>query len=260
VAAVLALVACLSIPSEAWPASAAPNAATLVLQTVLKPAICQTPALTQPIAIGLMAFNTPYLFGGRAQRIGLTCGACHGGGGPSGAAARLTFKQPVPDIALAASHGVDVAHFARHAVMAEFNGPVPDSDLLAGLGALAGVMAPKGAAATSACVVTAASLIGVELRLIQRQAGSADADRLDFMIDSTRFVLGAMAAERNPAALQAAIGQTNQALHAAEDAVDDGQRAKAAHGIAVASATWETIMADHHEQPFTLTAESGTGP
>ncbi len=243
------------------------QAAALVLQTALTPAICRTakaadaPSLTVPVARGLLAFNTPYLFGGRAQRVGLTCGACHGASGTSGAAARLTFKQPVPDIALAASHGVTVARFAGHAVTAEFDGPPPDADLLAGLDALAGVMAPRGQAGTPpVCVVSADSLIGIELRLIQRATATADADRLDFMIDSTRFVLGAMTEGQPSPAMQAMIVQTNQALHAAEDAVDQGQRAQAAQGIGTASATWETIMAAHHEQHFVLTAESETRP
>lgn len=242
------------------------QAAALVLQTPLTPAACRTapaadaPALTIPVALGLLAFNTPYLFGGRAQRIGLTCGACHDGDRPSGSAAQLLFKPPVPDIALAASHGVNVAHFAGHAVMAEFDGPPPAGDLVAGLGALSAVMAPKDQFTAPDCAVTADSLIGIELRLIKRETAAADADRLDFMLDSTRFVLGAMAAGQQSPAMQSTILQTNQALRAAEDAVDQGQRAQAARGIGAASAVWEAFMAAHHERHFILTAESGTGP
>jgi hypothetical protein len=261
--AIWTLVNCVLIAARPLAASAASGTMPLLLQTALKPAFCGlpgaagAPALSTTVALGLLAFNTPYLFGGRAQRTGLTCGACHGTEGPSGAAAHLVFRQPVPDLALAAARGVNVAGFAGHAVPGEFDGPPPAVEILAGLAALAGAMAPKDRATTPACTVTADSLIGIELRLIQRAMASADADRLDFLIDSTRFVLGAMAAGMPD---PAPILQTNQALRAAADAVDDGKRAQAMQGIRTASEVWEAIMAAHRERKFILTAENGTGP
>jgi len=242
------------------------RAAALVLQTPLKPSFCRptaaakAPALSPAVALGLLAFNTPYLFGGRAQRTGLTCGACHGGERPSGAAAHLVFKQPVPDLALAAAQGVNVAGFAGHAVPREFDGPPPSTEMLTGLAALAGAMEPKAQTADPSCLITPDSLIGLDLRLILREVATADPDRLDFLMDSTRFVLGVMAAAQPSPLMQDTILQTNQALRAAEGAVDGGQRAQATQEIRAASRAWEAMMAAHQERHFILTTESGTGP
>lgn len=238
------------------------RAAALIVRTALEPSFCPTkagdaPALSPAVALGLLAFNTPYLFGGRAARTGLTCSACHGAEGPSGAAAHLLFRQPVPDLALAAAQGVNVAAFAGHAVPQEFDGPPPPAEMLAGLAALAGVLAPKGQAADAACLVTPDGLIGLDLQLILRAVTTADAERLDFLIDSTRFVLGVMAA--SPPG-PAPILQTNRALSAAEEAIDLGQRAEAAGGIRTASNAWDAMMAVHRERRFILSAENGTGP
>ena len=40
----------------------------------------ETAKQTQKIAVGRLAFRSPYLLGGQAARRGLTCQACHGQG------------------------------------------------------------------------------------------------------------------------------------------------------------------------------------
>jgi hypothetical protein len=96
------------------------------LNTRLTQAACPTAhgsvRLSLDVALGLIAFNSPYLFGGKALRSQLTCGACHTKEGPSGAAVRLRMRAPVPDLALLGSE-IDVAAFVSRAVEHEFDGP-----------------------------------------------------------------------------------------------------------------------------------------
>jgi hypothetical protein len=168
--------------------------------------------LSPEIALGLVAFHSPYLFGGKALRSQLTCGACHAQDGPSGAALRLRLRAPVPDLRTAASR-VDVAAFVDHAVVAEFDGPPLPRRTARALAALAGVLAPFSADPAVVCRIDAAALVAIGLRLATVQAGAADAEEADFLRDSLRFFLGEMARAVPPEVPAALLDETNHALH-----------------------------------------------
>jgi hypothetical protein len=207
--------------------------------------------LDEAVARGLLAFNTPYLFGGRALRTNLTCGACHGSAAPSGIAASLSFRIPPPDIARIAAEGIDVGAFAAQSIPAEFEGPPPPAAILRGLAALGRVMSPRGA--TPVCAIDAPALIDIELRLIAVEAPAADPDRLVFLIDSTRFALGQM--RMAGAAPAAAILAANAGLRAVSDAVDAGGPTPAAALFGALAQSWERMMAQRGEAAFTLAPE-----
>ncbi|MEI6601604.1 MAG: hypothetical protein WCN21_14075 [Comamonadaceae bacterium] len=177
--------------------------------------------LSPDIALGLVAFNSPYLFGGRALRSQLTCGACHALEGPSGAAVRLRLRAPVPDLRAAAGR-IDVAAFIEHAVVAEFDGPALPRRTARALAALAGVLAPRSSDPAEMCRVDAGSLVAIGLRLAIACVDAADAgaDELEFLLDSLRFILGEMARGAPPDALASLIAQTNRALHDVVPTVD----------------------------------------
>lgn len=191
------------------------------LTTWLRREVCATAhgsrQLSPDIALGLVAFNSPYLFGGKALRSQLTCGACHAREGRSGAAARLRLPAPVPDLGLLGS-GVDVAAFVSRAVEHEFDGPPLPPRTAHALSALAGALAPDAAPQSSTCAVDGASLVAIGLRLCAAQAAAAhpDAEELGFVRDSLRFVLGELAHGAPPAASAALIEHTNRALRAAD--------------------------------------------
>jgi len=173
--------------------------------------------LSPDVALGLIAFNSPYLFGGKALRSQLTCGACHAKEGPSGAAVRLRLRTPVPDLGLLSS-GVDVAAFVSRAVKHEFDGPPLPPRTGRALSALASVLAPHAAPVAESCLVDGASLVAIGLRLCAAQAAAAhpDAEELAFVRDSLRFVLGELAEGTSYAAPAALIERTNRALRAAD--------------------------------------------
>jgi hypothetical protein len=171
-------------------------------------------ALDPRLALGLVAFNSPYLFGGKALRSQLTCNACHGGAGLSGAAVRITFRAPLPDLRRAAAGGADIAGFVRHAVVAEFDGPPLDAAMAGSLARVAAALAPDGAQVV--CAIGPLGLIGIALHLI---AGGADPDQADFLADSARFVLGEVAANASAETMLSAqtILDTNRQLHSVAD-------------------------------------------
>jgi hypothetical protein len=197
--------------------------------------------LSPDVALGLVAFNSPYLFGGKALRSQLTCGACHSNDGPSGAAVRLRLRALVPDLRAAAGR-IDVAAFIDHAVVAEFDGPPLPQRTARALAALADVLAPVSSNPAETCRVEAASLVGIGLRLAIDRVGATDAgaDELDFLVDSLRFILGEMARGTPPEVPAFLLDETNRALHDAMQAVDD------ANGI-VALATLQRL-ADRWEK------------
>jgi hypothetical protein len=177
----------------------------------------------------LVAFNSPYLFGGKALRSQLTCGACHAKDGPSGAAIRLRLRAPVPDLRALASR-VDVAAFAEHAVIAEFDGPPLPRRTARALATLAHVLASHSSEPTQMCRVDATSLVFIGLQLAIARVGSAgtDADEVDFLLDSLRFILGEMARGTPPSTLASLLNETNLALHDAMLAVSDGANGRVA--------------------------------
>ncbi|NBW24797.1 MAG: hypothetical protein EBR89_05075 [Betaproteobacteria bacterium] len=191
------------------------------LKTALSRAACTTVRgsvrLSPDIALGLVAFNSPYLFGGKALRSQLTCGACHAKEGPSGAAVRLRLRAPVPDLALLGSE-IDVAAFVSRAVEYEFDGPPLPARTARALSALTRALAPYADPEANPCEVDGASLVAIGLRLCAAQAAAAhpDAEELAFVRDSLRFVLGELAESTSYEAPAALIERTNRALRAAD--------------------------------------------
>ena len=215
----IALTCALFLPHPA-PAGELPRE-PVHLNTRLTQAACPTAhcsvRLSPDVAFGLIAFNSPYLFGGKALRSQLTCGACHAKEGPSGAAVRLRLRAPVPDLGLLGS-GVDVAAFVSRAVEHEFDGPPLPPRTARALSALAGVLAPHATPAAGSCLVGGASLVAIGLRLCAYQAGVArgDSDAQDFVRDSLRFVIGELAHGAPSAVPLALIDDTNRVLRAAD--------------------------------------------
>jgi len=219
VCCVIALTCALFLPHPA-PAGELPRE-PVRLNTWLTQAACPVAQgnvqLSPDVALGLIAFNSPYLFGGKALRSQLTCGACHAKEGPSGAAVRLRLRAPVPDLGLLGDV-VDVAAFVAQAVEHEFDGPPLPPRTGRALSALARVLAPHAGPAAGSCPVDGASLVAIGLRLCAAQAAAAhpDAEELAFVRDSLRFVLGELAEGTAYAAPAALIERTNRALHAAD--------------------------------------------
>lgn len=191
------------------------------LDTWLTQAACSSTQggvqLSPEIALGLVAFNSPYLFGGKALQSQLTCGACHATEGPSGAAVRLRLRKPVPDLGTVGTH-VDVASFAGQAVEHEFDGPPLAPRTAEALAALVDVLAPHTTPRSVACPVDGASLLAIGLRLCAKQTYTAklDADEVDFIRDSLRFFIGELARTAPPEIPGPLLAETNRVLHAAD--------------------------------------------
>ncbi len=134
------------------------TALTLWPAACLKPA--PSPQIAAEIRLGALAFNSPALLGGQAEKKGLSCGSCHqnGRGNPhfqfeaisgapgtadvtsglfSKARADNTFNPlPIPDLATAnGSDQVDredrsaLAHFVRGQIEDEFSGDPPPASV-----------------------------------------------------------------------------------------------------------------------------------
>jgi hypothetical protein len=183
--------------------------------------------VSQQLALGLLAFNSPYLFGGKALRSQLTCGACHSQEGLSGAALRLSLRGPVPDLRAAASH-TDVAAFVTHAIKTEFDGPPLSQQNARALAALSDVLAPMALETKSAYRVDGSALIAIGLRLTVAFANKANAgtEELDFVIDSLRFLLGEMQRGKPTDADLGLLDETNRALRAVMGDLEDAPPAK----------------------------------
>jgi hypothetical protein len=210
--------------------------------------------LSPEVAFGLVAFNSPYLFGGKALRSQLTCGACHAKDGPSGAAVRLRLRAPVPDLRAVASR-VDVAAFANHAVVAEFDGPPLTPRTARALAALASALASYSSEPAETCRVDATSLVSIGLRLAVARVGATDAgaDELDFLLDSVRFMLGEMARGTPPGALGSLVAETNHALHDAMPPVDDAGGRVALASLQGVADRWDAASDRPH---FVLTSSA----
>jgi hypothetical protein len=213
--------------------------------------------LSPDVALGLVAFNSPYLFGGKALRSQLTCGACHAKDGPSGAALRLRLRAPVPDLH-AVAHRTDVAAFASRSVVAEFDGPPLPRRTARALTALADVLAPYASDPSKICQVDAASLvmIGLRLGIARLSAVDGDADELSFLLDSLRFVLGEMARDIPPDEPAALLDETNRALHDAIQLVDDANNQAALVTLQGIASRWEAAS----DRPHLVLLSSARSP
>jgi hypothetical protein len=203
--------------------------------------------LSPEVALGLLAFNSPYLFGGKALRSQLTCGACHAKDGPSGAAIRLRLRAPVPDLRSAAGR-IDVVAFVDHAVVAEFDGPPLPRRTARALAVLVGVLAPFSSNPPEMCRVDASSLVAIGLRLAIARVGVADtsADELDFLLDSVRFILGEMARGTLIDGEASVLDETNRALHDAMPAVNDVNNRVALATLQRLADKWEAFFDRTH--------------
>jgi hypothetical protein len=195
------------------------------------------------LALGLIAFNSPYLFGGKALRSQLTCGACHAQDGPSGAALRLRMRATVPDLRAAADR-IDVAAFVEHAVVAEFDGPPLPQRTSHALTALTRVLAPFSSDTAGMCRVEAASLvsIGLQLASVWVRAADASADELAFLLDSLRFILGEMARSTPSEVPASLLTETNRALHDAMQAIDSADSSVVLASLQRISRQWESAL------------------
>ena len=200
--------------------------------------------LSPDLALGLVAFNSPYLFGGRALRSQLTCGACHAKDGPSGAALRLRMRATVPDLR-SATDRIDVAAFVHHAVVAEFDGPPLPQRTAQALSTLTGVLAPFSSDKAGVCQVDGASLvaIGLQLAIIRASVADADADELGFLLESLRFVLGEMARGKASEDTALPLNETNRGLQAAIHAIDKSNRSAALASLQRIYKQWDSALA-----------------
>ncbi len=243
-----ALAAALLLPGASF--AGEPARQPVHLSTALDRDACvaETPdalQLSPEVALGLVAFHSPYLFGGKALRSQLTCGACHAKDGLSGAAVRLRLRAPVPELRAAAGR-IDVAAFVDHAVVAEFGGPPLPLRTARALAALASVLAPFSSEPAAVCRVDATSLVAIGLRLAIARVGAADADGLDFLLDSLRFVLGEMARGTPPGALASLLGDTNRALHDALPAFGDANDSALRATLQGLAARWDAASESPH--------------
>jgi hypothetical protein len=142
-------------------------------------------------AIGLIVFNSPYIFGAKALRDGLTCNACHSPGGPSGAAKSLESKgiHP-PSLRVAQERGIDLILFARKAVSEEFAGPLLNPLYAEGLAELAGRLQATERTGQDACVIGPLGLVQLAVEIVEAQSLHLAPSERDFMIESARFILG----------------------------------------------------------------------
>lgn len=203
--------------------------------------------LSPEVALGLVAFNSPYLFGGKALRSQLTCGACHAKDGPSGAAVRLRLRAPAPDLRSVANR-IDIAAVVDRSVVAEFDGPPLPRRTARALAALADVLAPYASDSAGMCQVDAVSLvtIGLRLTIARITAADGDADELDFLLDSLRFVLGEMARGTLPDAQASLLNETNRVLHDAMLLVDNANGGAALVTLKVLADRWEAVSDRPH--------------
>jgi hypothetical protein len=166
--------------------------------------------VNEATAIGLVVYNSPYIFGGRALRDGLTCNACHNPGGFSGAAAGLETKRVrPPSLRAAKERGINLAAFAQKAVSEEFSGPLLDQRFAAGLDELAGALPLAGHDNPQSCSLGPLGLVQLAVEVADAQTLHLSASEREFMIETARFVLGEI--ERG-ARSEAAVAPTERAF------------------------------------------------
>lgn len=153
--------------------------------------------IKQDVALGLVAFNSPYVFGGAPLHDGITCSACHGSNGLSGPALRVKFEHTVPDLHARswqggvgrASSSPDLESFIRAAIISEFSGVDPDPVILAALGQYVRQLPDPKAPCTRAPLKADAIALVASL-LLAGPGADFNASQREFIASSGRFALG----------------------------------------------------------------------
>lgn len=184
---------------------------------------CGGPGVVLPgaeLALGALTFNSPYLFGSQALHDAVTCRSCHGDCGLSGPALRLTFDAPVPRLHGRRWRGPEsrrgddpnLEAFARRAIVEEFDGPEPPADIVAALAAYVRQLPEAGA--PGALRLSALDVVVVGLSLADDALARGDRGRIDFILETARFLVGeaAMDARRDPGEPDAALIAINVEL------------------------------------------------
>ena len=244
------------------PASSEVSRGPVIVATEIDRSACRSmpdssgTLLRSDVALGLVAFNSPYLFGGRALHNGLTCGACHNASAPSGAAVRFRFRKEVPDLRRSSERGVDVASFVDGALVHEFAARPASPKIANGLAALAKVIAPVSPSQEERCQIDAAALVDIALHLLQARTHSGTIEDAEFLIDSARFDLGEMA-RQDPADrfLQEVIGSANHSLRDLLPIVDAGKPDNALQAIRSTTERWEGDLQNRGLRPFAIEGE-----
>ena len=150
------------------------------------------------IALGAVAFNSPYLFGGAALHDSITCAACHDRSGPTGPAAKLTFVAPIPDLTshewpADRSAGNSPESFVRRAIMKEFSGPPPDRDTVIAIGAYIRQFEPSSVPGDR-ILIKAVDLARLCVALLGDAARQKSLQNAGFLVETARFAIGQAAA------------------------------------------------------------------
>lgn len=153
--------------------------------------------IKRDVALGLVAFNSPYVFGGAPLHDGITCSACHGSNGLSGPALRVKFEHTVPDLHARswqggvgrASSSPDLESFIRAAIISEFSGVDPDPVILAALGQYVRQL-PDRKAPCARAPLKADAIALVASLLLAGPGADFNASQREFIASSGRFALG----------------------------------------------------------------------
>eukprot|EP01037_Dinobryon_pediforme_P022496 gene22496-23677_t len=211
VSAVAALILAIALPTAASGAATAAPLPPTLLGGEIRAGDCHTEpadtcelAIKSKAALGLIAFNTPYLFGEKALHDRLTCSSCHGTSRISGPAERLVFDQPVPDLHRAEwrppigrhARSPDLEHFVLHAIRDEFSGGTPSDDIVAALADYVRQLpAPAGAGTRSTgSTIGPLGIVQLAVLLMAQRDQQAIPDRVGFLVASARNALGEIAA------------------------------------------------------------------
>ena len=161
-------------------------------------------AMPPRTALGLVAFNTPYLFGGKALHDRLTCSSCHGASRISGPAERLEFDPPVPDLHRAVwlapigrlARSPDLESFILHAIRREFSGGEPPDDIVPALADYVRQLpVPEdGGKPSTGVAIGPLGIVQLATMLMIHRNQRDIAGRTSFLVASARNALGEVAA------------------------------------------------------------------
>lgn len=164
-----------------------------------------------PTALGLLAFNSPYIFGSAARHDGITCDGCHSPTGLHGKAASLSFrKTPVSILAMhVGDSGKVVARdrapkVLRHIIVDEFEARDVDPAIVDGLTDLLARDAATLGRLLARYRAPAPLLRLAVARIAADVAAKADDRIVGFEILTARFLCSQLAAGTSPQHVRAA--------------------------------------------------------